>query len=76
MSIDDWKRLEAEAKKLSDTELVIEAKAAARAFVVLWREGDDRAYRSDFRLEVSILSDRVGIIVEGVRRNKIVTDDA
>lgn len=71
MAIDDWKKAEAEAMELSDIDLVKRAQEAARAFVVLWREGDSRRYRGDFRLEVGILQDRIGILVEGYRRKPL-----
>lgn len=63
----DWNKSEAEARALNDKDLVERAQESASAFVVLWREGESRARRGDFRLSVNILQDRIGIIVEGYR---------
>lgn len=69
--MDEWKRLEAEAKKLSDEDLVRAARKAARELVVLWREAESREHGSDFHLSVGILKDRIGIIVDGYRTRKM-----
>jgi hypothetical protein len=63
----DWDAGKAEAKGLSDSVLVARMQDAARAFVVLWREADSRR-NSGLEVEVSILSDRIGIIVDAHRR--------
>lgn len=63
MSVDDWKTAEAKAAKLPDADLVKHAQDAAREFVVLWREAVSRSHRSDFRMTVGVLQDRIGIIV-------------
>lgn len=67
----DWDKAKIEARGLTDEALLQRAKASAYAFVVLWREADGRAFQGDFRMEVSILQDRIGIIVEGHRRQRM-----
>lgn len=48
----DWDKAKLEAEKLDDATLTEQAKDAAAAFVVLWREADSRKYQSYFRLLV------------------------
>ena len=67
----DWDKAKKEAGGLDDKELTQRAGDAASAFVVLWREADSRASHSDFRLSVSILQDRIGILVDGYRISKL-----
>ena len=69
--VDEWDRLEAEASRLSDADLLAKAKIAARDFVILWREADGRKNKTNFRLDVAIPQGRFGIIVEGYRREPL-----
>lgn len=67
MSEFDWEANMAAAKGMGDTVLIEHLKRTSREFVVLWREADDRKHRSDLRVSVGFLQDRIGVIVEAYR---------
>lgn len=66
----DWDIAKHEAANLADKELVERMQDASRAFVVLWREADSRR-STGLVVDVGILHDRIGIIVEAHRKAPI-----